>query len=60
MTNLRETIWDCAKVNLLNGGTIGVITLTDVKEVMAILLSAVSIVATVLIILNNMRKWREK
>jgi hypothetical protein len=60
MTNLKETIWDCAKVNLLNGGTIGVITLTDVREVMAILLSAVSIVATVLIIVSHMRKRGEK
>jgi hypothetical protein len=60
MTNLKETIWDCAKVNLWNGGTIGVITLTDVREVMAILLSAVSIVATVLIIVSHMRKRGEK
>jgi hypothetical protein len=60
MNNIKETILDCVKVNLLNGGTIGVITLTDVREVMAILLSAVSIVATVLIILSNLRKRGEK
>jgi hypothetical protein len=60
MTNLKETIWDCLKINLLNGGTIGVITLTDVREVMTILLAAVSIASTVIIIINNWRRKGEK
>jgi hypothetical protein len=60
MNNIKETIWDCVKINLLNGGTIGVITLTDVKEVMAILLTAVSIVATLKILVDNWRKKGEK
>jgi hypothetical protein len=60
MTNLKETIWDCAKVNLLNGGTIGVITLTDVREVMTILLAAVSIASTVIIIIKNWKRKGEK
>jgi hypothetical protein len=60
MNNIKETILDCVKVNLLNGGAIGVITLTDIREVMTILLAAISIASTVIIIIGNLRKRGEK
>jgi hypothetical protein len=53
---MRNLLPDVLLVNGINGTSIAVLTLNDVKDVVAITLGVVSIVSTLLIIRNNLRR----
>jgi hypothetical protein len=57
MRNILEGI---GQVWAVNGFTIAVITLTDIREVMAIILAIVSIASTVIIIRKNLSNREDK
>lgn len=57
---MRDTISDVLKVNAINGGSIAFLTLTQVKDVVAILLGLVSIISTLIIIKQNVFKQTRK
>lgn len=57
--NMKNVLEGIGQVWAVNGFTVAVITLTDVREVMAILLALVSIVSTGIIIRKNLNN-REK
>jgi hypothetical protein len=56
---MRASLPDVLLVNAINGSSIAVLTLNDVKDVVAIVLGIVSILSTLLIIRDNLRKRRE-
>jgi hypothetical protein len=47
---------EAAAVNAINGCTIAIITLTDIKDIVAIALGVASLISTVIIIRNNTRR----
>lgn len=53
---MRQSFGDLALLNLVNGSSIAVLTLNDVKDVVAVVLGVVSTISTLLIIRENLRK----
>lgn len=56
MTEFLKEYTAVLKVNAVNGSAVAIITLTEVREVMAIMLFLVSIISTAIIIRNNLKK----
>jgi hypothetical protein len=54
--SVKNLLTDLFLVNGINGASIAVLTLNDVKDVVAIALGVISIISTVLIIRQNLRK----
>lgn len=50
---------DCLKVYMANGTAIGLISLSGVKDFIAIILGLVSIASTLIIIRNNLRRNKD-
>lgn len=50
---------DCLKVYMTNGTIIGVISLSGIKDTIAIILGLVSIVSTLIIIRNNLQRNKD-
>jgi hypothetical protein len=57
---MRANLADVFLLNVINGSSIAVLTLNDVKDIVAITLGLVTIFSTLLIIRDNFRKRREK
>jgi hypothetical protein len=53
---MKNILADLFLVNGINGASIAVLTLNNVKDAVAIVLGMVSIISTVLIIRKNLRK----
>lgn len=53
---MRATFLDLVLLNFINGSSIAVLTLNEVKDGVAIVLGIVSIISTLLIIRENLRK----
>ncbi len=53
-------IADCAKVYLANGTAIGLISLSGVKDFIAITLGLMSILSTLIIMRNNLKRHSDK
>lgn len=56
---MKNVLADLFLVNGINGASIAVLTLNDVKDVVAIALGVISIISTLLIIRENLRKSRK-
>ena len=56
---MRTSLLDVFLLNVINGSSIAVLTLNDVKDIVAIALGVVSTFSTLLIIRDNFRKRRE-
>ena len=57
---MRATFVDLLLLNSINGSSIAVLTLNEVKDGVAVVLGIVSIISTLLIIRNNLRKRRDE
>lgn len=56
----KPDIIDCLKVYVLNGTAIGFISISEVKDIVALALGIVSTVSTLIIIRNNLLRNKEK
>ena len=56
----KSDIIDCFKVYFLNGTAIGFISLSEVKDWVAVILGGVSIVSTLIVIRNNLKRNKDK
>jgi hypothetical protein len=53
---MKNVLTDLFLVNGINGASIAVLTMNDVKDAVAIVLGVISIISTLLIIRQNLRK----
>src|SRR5688572_15548001 len=56
---MRDLVPDVLLMNALNGAAVAALTLNEVKDGVAVVLGVVSIVSTLLIIRENLRKARK-
>lgn len=56
----KADIIDCFKVYFFNGTAIGLITLSEVKDWVAVILGGVSIISTLIVIRNNLVRNKDK
>lgn len=55
----KESAVDLLKVYMVNGTAVGMISLSTVKDVVAIVLGLISIISTLVILKNNLKRPKQ-